>query len=113
MICRDIDECARPDHCRNGGTCTNTVGSFICTCPAGVSGVRCEFGSRTDGDDDNDNDNDDDDSNGGCVISGKSVNDAGSLYGGLLFLILVPLVVLVRRRCYRKNRSLSDKCVIG
>jgi len=33
----DINECATPGFCRFGGTCTNTAGSFTCTCPAGFS----------------------------------------------------------------------------
>ncbi|XP_047932843.2 mucin-4 isoform X2 [Anser cygnoides] len=36
--CSDIDECAQGTACPGNGTCTNTVGSYICSCPAGVEG---------------------------------------------------------------------------
>ena len=29
----DINECSRPDVCGHGATCTNTDGSYACTCP--------------------------------------------------------------------------------
>ena len=41
----DIDECASGIHnCHNDANCTNTKGSFYCTCHAGYSGngVKCE-----------------------------------------------------------------------
>ncbi|XP_066858163.1 mucin-4 isoform X3 [Anser cygnoides] len=37
--CSDIDECAQGTACPGNGTCTNTVGSYICSCPAGVEGL--------------------------------------------------------------------------
>lgn len=43
----DINECEKiPNLCKGGGQCVNTEGSFMCTCPAGLtldaSGTRCE-----------------------------------------------------------------------
>lgn len=29
--------------CTSEGTCTNTDGSFICSCPSGTSGHRCQY----------------------------------------------------------------------
>ena len=44
----DIDECAstpgRP-FCRNGGSCMNTVGGFMCSCSSGFTGNRCQTGA--------------------------------------------------------------------
>ncbi|XP_050568556.1 mucin-4 [Cygnus atratus] len=34
----DIDECAQGTACPGNGTCTNTVGSYTCSCPPGVEG---------------------------------------------------------------------------
>ena len=46
LLFSDIDECALGDHnCTNGGAnCTNTVGSFNCTCPTQYfwNGIECE-----------------------------------------------------------------------
>ncbi|GAB2229114.1 hypothetical protein Droror1_Dr00023250 [Drosera rotundifolia] len=42
--CTDINECLRPDlYPCNGTTCTNTIDSYICTCPRGSSfkGRKC------------------------------------------------------------------------
>ena len=39
----DVDECIS-DPCRNGATCNNTVGSFVCDCLAGYTGELCEEG---------------------------------------------------------------------
>lgn len=33
LILEDIDECARPDACGHGATCTNKDGSYVCSCP--------------------------------------------------------------------------------
>ena len=39
----DISRPCTKDTCQNGGTCTETKnGGFSCSCPAGVSGDRCE-----------------------------------------------------------------------
>lgn len=40
----DVNECLEVEPCKNGGTCTNLVGSFYCTCTAGFEGVTCEVG---------------------------------------------------------------------
>uniref|UniRef100_M3XM44 Sushi, nidogen and EGF-like domain-containing protein 1 n=4 Tax=Mustelinae TaxID=169418 RepID=M3XM44_MUSPF len=39
--CHETDECqAQP--CRNGGSCRDLPGAFVCQCPAGFTGVHCE-----------------------------------------------------------------------
>ncbi|XP_067683193.1 uncharacterized protein [Haliotis asinina] len=41
---QDIDECTETDQkCEHGGTCTNTRGSFECTCVEGIKGTQCEI----------------------------------------------------------------------
>ncbi|KAL3848340.1 hypothetical protein ACJMK2_019208, partial [Sinanodonta woodiana] len=29
--------------CENGGTCTDTFGSYVCTCPNGLTGPTCSI----------------------------------------------------------------------
>ena len=36
----DIDDCT-PNPCQNGGTCTDGVDSYNCTCAAGFKGTNC------------------------------------------------------------------------
>ena len=36
----DIDECS-PNPCENGGTCTDGINSYTCTCVPGYSDVKC------------------------------------------------------------------------
>merc|ERR1712212_173381 len=43
----DINECDS-DPCRNGGTCTNTQGSYFCRCQEGWTGNYCNQGTDTD-----------------------------------------------------------------
>lgn len=38
----DIDECNRKTFCGRGN-CTDTVGSFYCTCPPSVYGLMCQL----------------------------------------------------------------------
>ena len=37
----DIDECLSSP-CENGGTCTDGVDGYTCSCVAGYTGVSCE-----------------------------------------------------------------------
>ena len=39
----DIDECLSGP-CENGGTCTDEVNGYICSCVAGYTGTLCETG---------------------------------------------------------------------
>ena len=41
MECPNVDVC-RPQTCSNGGTCFNTIESFVCQCQPGFTGVSCE-----------------------------------------------------------------------
>jgi len=34
----DIDDCS-PNRCQNGGTCTDMIGRYQCTCTAGYTGM--------------------------------------------------------------------------
>ncbi|XP_009866748.1 PREDICTED: mucin-4 [Apaloderma vittatum] len=47
--CSDIDECAQGTVCPRNATCTNTVGSYVCSCPTGEEGQGCSSacGSRS------------------------------------------------------------------
>lgn len=38
-----MDECVFTP-CSNGGTCQNTLGSYLCNCPAGWIGKHCDVG---------------------------------------------------------------------
>ena len=40
----DIDECSS-NPCLNGGTCTDQVNGYVCSCQAGYTGSQCQ--SRT------------------------------------------------------------------
>ncbi|XP_053930529.1 mucin-4 isoform X3 [Cuculus canorus] len=46
--CSDIDECAQGMACPGNTNCTNTVGSYICTCPASEDGEGPDCGSACD-----------------------------------------------------------------
>ena len=39
----DIDDCS-PNPCRNGGTCTDEVNNYTCSCVAGYTGYNCTKG---------------------------------------------------------------------
>ncbi|XP_016155942.1 PREDICTED: mucin-4 [Ficedula albicollis] len=43
--CSDVDECAQGTECPENSTCTNTVGSYICSCLASEQGERPGCGS--------------------------------------------------------------------
>lgn len=45
MSILDIDECAGPQTCANGGLCKNIEGSFECSCAAGWTGSNCTEGT--------------------------------------------------------------------
>lgn len=44
LLPTDINECAKGNPCKNGGTCVNTIGSYKCTCRKEFSGKHCETG---------------------------------------------------------------------
>ena len=48
MFCynTDIDDCD-PDPCQNGGTCTDGVDSYTCTCVTGFTGTDCDTSKLT------------------------------------------------------------------
>ncbi len=37
----NVDDCASSP-CLNGGSCRDEVGTFVCSCPSGWTGERCE-----------------------------------------------------------------------
>ena len=41
----DIDDC-NSDPCQNGGTCTDGVNTYTCSCAAGYTGINCETGEK-------------------------------------------------------------------
>lgn len=43
LKCSDIDEC-RTNPCTNNGVCTNTKGSYLCTCSPGWTSSNCQDG---------------------------------------------------------------------
>jgi hypothetical protein len=43
VVVADIDECV-PNPCQNGGTCTDGVNSYTCSCVAGYTGNICQTG---------------------------------------------------------------------
>ena len=43
-IVLDIDECSSSSLCRNGATCTNTIGGYKCSCASGFEGEHCDQG---------------------------------------------------------------------
>ena len=44
FIISDRNECDLDRPCLNGGSCTNTTGSYVCKCLQGFHGINCEFG---------------------------------------------------------------------
>ena len=41
----DINECVS-NPCQNGGTCTDQVNQYACTCVPGYEGTNCQTGSN-------------------------------------------------------------------
>ncbi len=39
----EVNEC-RSNPCQNGGTCTDQIGGYHCTCSAGSTGTECQMG---------------------------------------------------------------------
>ena len=40
----DTNECDETSACHNGGVCNNIVGSYMCICTTGFTGLMCESG---------------------------------------------------------------------
>ena len=45
IVFADIDECGS-NPCRNGGTCSDAVNRFICTCKPGYTDINCQTGKQ-------------------------------------------------------------------
>ena len=43
ILYADVDECGS-NPCANGGTCTDNVNSYSCSCDSGFSGSNCAVG---------------------------------------------------------------------
>lgn len=43
LLSAEVDEC-QSEPCKNGGTCRDLPGSFVCFCPEGFVGIQCEEG---------------------------------------------------------------------
>lgn len=41
----DVNECMGKNPCVNNGTCSNTRGSYRCSCASGWTGKHCEEGN--------------------------------------------------------------------
>uniref|UniRef100_A0A8B9IB86 Sushi, nidogen and EGF like domains 1 n=1 Tax=Anser brachyrhynchus TaxID=132585 RepID=A0A8B9IB86_9AVES len=41
LLSAEVDEC-QSEPCKNGGTCRDLPGSFVCFCPEGFVGIQCE-----------------------------------------------------------------------
>lgn len=46
IIFLDINECEDITLCQNNGTCSNTDGSYVCSCVEGWQGHNCEKGAK-------------------------------------------------------------------
>ncbi|CAL9079852.1 unnamed protein product [Musa textilis] len=89
---RDIDECRNPQKYLCYGTCTNTMGSYSCTCPPGSSG---------------------DPTQKACVPDKKHTLVLGVIIGvsngmGLL-LLSTSLIILRRKWKKRKQKRIREK----
>ena len=45
LLFTDKDECD-PNPCQNGGTCTDGIDSFTCSCEEGFTGITCQTGKQ-------------------------------------------------------------------
>ena len=67
-VVQDVDECAlRPSICKNGATCTNTVGGYSCICVNGWIGDDCS-------------ENEDDCAKGGCFAGATCHDRVGTFH---------------------------------
>lgn len=44
IIVADINECITNNSCKNGSTCVNDIGGYLCLCVPGLTGVHCDQG---------------------------------------------------------------------
>jgi EGF-like domain len=42
LSCAEVNEC-ESSPCENGGTCTDVIGGYVCTCAPGYTGTNCDL----------------------------------------------------------------------
>ena len=104
----DIDECKEsPGICQNGANCTNTNGSYTCTCTAAYTGRNCSI---------NIDDCKTDDGSSKCLNNGTCIDGEGKFsckcqdpYFGMMNILFISIYSLYYETIYKDMAGLSSQ----